>query len=78
MDNTRTIESRYMQMGDRIVVEPKGAPEFVARVHHCMGWSLVHGVMDWAMERENGSGFTYSIHIDAPVRVVRPAEQASA
>lgn len=65
-----TIESRYMRMGDRIVVEPADGQDFEATVLACHGWGLIHGVMDWQMQRDDGETFTYGIHISAPVKVV--------
>jgi hypothetical protein len=67
------IESRFMRMGDQIVVEPYEGEDFEATVVSCLGWGLVHGVMDWQMRRvDDGERFTYGIHINAPVRVIRP------
>lgn len=66
----RVIESQFMRMGDRIVVEPAEGEEFEAEVVICQGWGLVHGVMNWTMHRDGGESFTYGIHVNAPVRVV--------
>ena len=65
-----TIPSIHMQMGDRIIVEPAEGEDFEATVRFCMGWGLVHNVMMWKLSRDDGTEFTYGIHIDAPVRVV--------
>ena len=72
MTDDNMILSRSMQMGDRVVVEAEGMEPFEARVKVCAGWSLVHGVMDWEMERDNGETFLYAIHIDAPIQRVSP------
>lgn len=67
---TPTIESQFMRMGDRIIVEPAEGESFEARVVMCLGWGLVHGVMNWQMSRDDGETFTYGIHVNAPVRVM--------
>ena len=75
MTNTkagRTIESKSLRMGDRIVVEPFEGKDFEATVLCCAGWGMVHGVMNWQMRRDDGHTFTYGLPIDAPVKVVTP------
>ena len=66
------IESRFLKMGDRIVVEPADGEDFEATVEFCIGWGLVHGVMNWQMRRDDGGTFSYGIPITAPVQVVTP------
>lgn len=65
-----TIASQFMRMGDRILVEPSEGEPFEATVEHCLGWGLVHGVMNWKMRRGDGETFTYGIHVNTPVQVV--------
>lgn len=62
--------SRQMSMGDRILVEPPDMEPFEATVHHCRGWGIVNGVLDWDMVRDDRSEFVYSIHKDAPVHII--------
>lgn len=61
------IESVHLRMGDRVLVEPYEGEEFEATVVMCLGWGLVHGVMDWKMRRDDGTEFTYGLPIAAPV-----------
>ncbi len=67
---TRTIESQFMRVGDRILVEPAEGEDFEAEVGMCLGWGVVHGVMNWRMRRDDGKTFTYGIHVNTPVQVV--------
>lgn len=62
--------SGEMRSGDRIMVEPAHREDFPATVELCLGWSLVHGVMDWQLRRDDGEVFTYGIHVSSPVRVL--------
>lgn len=64
-----TIRAGMMQRGDRVLVEPLNAANFEATVTRCRGWSVVHGVMDWQMARDDGTEFVYSMPVDAPVEL---------
>ena len=67
----RVVESQFMRMGDRIIVEPAEGDTFEAVVVTCLGWGMAHGVMDWQMRRvDDSERFTYGIHVNAPVTVV--------
>ena len=68
--NHGTILSTSLRSGDRIIVEPSDGKPFEAIVLGCLGWGLVHGVMDWQMRRDDGNEFTYGLPVTAPVQVL--------